>query len=572
VIRSALSVTKATPLARRGLVVAEHPAGALVGARVLERGGNAVDAAVAAALAMTVVEPFMSSLAGGGTMLVHLARRGETRVVDFNVEAPAACHEASYALAQGRGDDLFPWRRVAEDANVFGPRAVAVPGTVAGLALALRRFGTMSLGDAAAPAVALARDGFVPDWYQALATAQYCRELAAFPETARTYLRDGHYVYRPPALDGGDRFVQPELARSLELIGREGPEAFYRGPIAQAIADLMRGTGGFLAAEDLARYEPRVVEPLVGRYRDLELAFSPGATGGITALQTLTLLAQFPASRVGYRTAGGLHRRAEAVRLAFLDRFAHLGDPAMVKAPWRGLVAEGYARAVARGLAAGRRAERPAGPDPWDHEDGVGGRPRAAAPRGAGRPATDCTTHVCAVDGQRNMVSLTNTAVSLWGSRMVVPGTGILLANGMIWFDPEPGRPNSIAPGKRPLVNMVPVLAFKAGAPHLALGAPGGRKIVSAVPQVLANLVDQRESPQAAIEAPRLHTEGEDLWVDDRVGPAVLRALERLGHRVVAKHQAHGTFYFARPVAIRVTRRGLEAGLEHLNQAAAAGT
>jgi gamma-glutamyltranspeptidase/glutathione hydrolase len=174
------------------------------------------------------------------------------------------------------------------------------------------------------------------------------------------------------------------------------------------------------------------------------------------------------------------------------------------------------------------------------------------------------------VDRQRNMVSLTNTAVSLFGSRMVVPGTGILLANGMIWFDPEPGRPNSIAPGKRPLVNMVPVLGFRGGEPHFTLGAPGGRKIVSAIPQVISNLLDAGDDPQAAMEAPRLHTEGGDLWVDDRVGEAALAALRRRGHPVVGKHVAPNTFYFARPVAIRIGRRGLEAGLDPTSQASAA--
>jgi gamma-glutamyltranspeptidase/glutathione hydrolase len=175
------------------------------------------------------------------------------------------------------------------------------------------------------------------------------------------------------------------------------------------------------------------------------------------------------------------------------------------------------------------------------------------------------------VDRQRNMVSLTNTAVSLFGSRMVVPDTGILLQNGMLWFDPEPGRANSVAAGKRPVVNMVPALGFRRGEPYLTVGAPGGRKIVSAIPQVIANLADQGDAAQAAIEAPRLHTEGGELWVDDRVGERSLAALRKMGHDVVPKRQAYGTFYFARPVAIRIGRRGLEAGLDHLNAAAAAG-
>lgn len=574
-IRSVLSATQRTPTAR-ALVAAEHPLGAEVGAAILARGGNAVDAAVATAFAMTVVEPFMSSVAGGGTMLVHLARRGETLALDFNVQAPATCHESCYELGEGTAEALFPWRRVVDDANNFGPRSVAIPGSVAGLCLALERFGTMELADVLAPAIELADRGFEVDWYVALTTAGYCQELAAFPETARTYLRDGHYAYRPPALTAGDVLRQPDLSRSLRLLAKEGPRAFYHGAIAQAIHEAMQATGGFLRKSDLERYEARVVEPLTLRYRGIDLAFSPGATGGPTAVEILSILAQFPAAKVGYDTPGGLHLRAEAVRYAFLDRLRHLGDPLAVRVPWRGLASRDHAEEVAGGLkSAGPRSEAKV-PDAWAHDVALSGL-------GAGRPAAarvrrrlptaggDCTTHVCAVDRQRNMVSLTNTAVSLFGSRIVVPGTGILLQNGMLWFDPEPGRANSVAAGKRPLVNMVPALAFRQGAPYLTVGAPGGRKIVSAIPQVIANMVDAGDTPQAAIEAPRLHTEGGELWVDDRVGEKSLASLRKMGHDVVAKHQTHGTFYFSRPVAIRIGKRGLEAGLDHLNAAAAAG-
>ena len=575
-IRSALSVTQHTPVTARALVAAEHALGAEAGAAILARGGNAVDAAVATAFAMTVVEPFMSSVAGGGTMLVHMAKRGETVALDFNVQAPAACHETCYELGEGVAQALFPWRRVVNDANNFGPKSVAIPGSVAGLCLALERFGTMELADVLAPAIKLAEQGFEVDWYVALTTAPYCQELAAFPETARTYLRDGHYIYRPPALAAGDVLRQPDLARSLRLIVKDGPRAFYRGAIAQAIHEQMQGTGGFLRKSDLEGYEARVVEPLTIKYRGIDLAFSPGATGGPTAVEMLSILAQFPSAKVGYEKAGGLHLRAEAVRYAFLDRLRHLGDPLAVRVPWRGLASRDHAAELAGGLrAAGPRSDAKL-PDAWAHDLAASGLGRGRAPvaRVRHRLSTaggDCTTHVCAVDRQRNMVSLTNTAVSLFGSRMVVPGTGILLQNGMLWFDPEPGRANSVAAGKRPLVNMVPALAFKQGQPYMTVGAPGGRKIVSAIPQVIANLADRGDTPQAAIEAPRLHTEGGELWVDDRVGERNLGALKKMGHDVIPKRQTHGTFYFSRPVAIRIGKRGLEAGLDHLNAAAAAG-
>ena len=556
----------------------------------------------------------MSSVAGGGTMLVHMARRGETVALDFNVQAPAACHESCYELGEGVAQALFPWRRVVGDANNFGPKSVAIPGSVAGLGLALERFGTMDLADVMAPAIELAEKGFEVDWYVTLAVAPHCDEIAAFPETARAYLRDGHYVHRPAGLAPGDVLRQPDLARSLRLIAKDGPDAFYRGAIAQAIDEEMRRTGGFLRASDLAGYAPRVAEPLTVKYRRLELAFSPGATGGPTAVEMLNILAQFPSAKVGYETPGGLHLRAavpgldgygavaaagasigalvavvlhalehgggvdevRAALTATLDRLRHLGDPLAVRVPWRGLASPEHAQEVAAGLrAAGPRSDAKL-PDAWAHEAAAGGLGRGAvtAARGRRRLATDggdCTTHICAVDRQRNMVSLTNTAVSLFGSRMVVPGTGILLQNGMLWFDPEPGRANSVAAGKRPVVNMVPALGFRQGEPYLTVGAPGGRKIVSAIPQVIANIVDQGDTPQAAIEAPRVHTEGGELWVDDRVGERPLAALRKMGHDVVPKHQTHGTFYFARPLAIRVGKRGLEVGLDHLNADAAAG-
>lgn len=550
-IRSRLVVTKETPLAPRGLVTAEHPLGAQAGARILKGGGNAVDAAVATAFAMTVIEPFMSTLGGSGTMLVHLARRGETMALDFNGCAPLRAHAEMFPLTTGVSTALFAWPRVRDDANVYGPLSVAVPGSVAGLTYAVEHWGTMELADVLAPAIELAREGFVPDWYLALTTAKYIEELSAFPESARTYLRNGRSIYRPPSAEYADRTAYPDLARSLELIAHEGAEAFYKGAIADAIEAQMKQVGGLITKNDLAAYRVRVGEPLRSRYRDLEVVWSPGATGGISALQILNTLGQFRPDRIGWRTAVGLHHRAQAIRRAFVDRFTHLGDPEVVKAPWDRLASVDYARVVASEIRRGR-----------------GGLSRASRPLPS---IDDCTTHICAVDRDRNMVSLTNTAVSTYGSRMVVPGTGILLNNGMIWFDPEPAKPNSVGPGKRAMVNMVPALVFKGGRPYLAVGAPGGRKIISAVPQVIANLADGAPSAQAAIEAPRVHTEGDALEVDDRVSERALRELRRRGYTLVAREETYASSFFAKPIAIRVVRGGLEAGLDHLRPAAAAG-
>ena len=557
-IESRLVVTKRTPPAPHGLVAAEHPLGARVGARILERGGNAVDAAVATAFAMTVVEPFMSTIAGSGTMLVHVARKGETIALDFNGCAPTRAHASMFRVTTGISRGLFAWPNVENAANERGWRAPAVPGSVAGLSLALERFGTMELRDVIQPAIELARGGFVADWYQALSTARQLEELAAAGEAGRVYLRNGRSVYRPPTgMEEGDRTTYPDLARSLELIAHDGPSAFYRGEIAQAIHDAMAAHGGLITRDDLAAYSVRVGPPLTGTYRGLELAFAPGATGGVTALEILNILEQFPKTAVGWRTPGGLNRRALAVRRAFGDRFEHLGDPAVIHAPWDRLVSKEYAREVATELRR-RSSKRGRRREPVDTlgESAAGG---------------DCTTHISVVDRRRNMVALTHTAVSLFGSIVVVPGTGILLNNGMIWFNPEAGRPNSVAPGKRALVNMVPVLGFKNGEPYLTLGAPGGRRIVSAIPQVIATLVDSGCDLQEAIEAPRLHAESAEVLVDTRVGPTVLAALGRLGQRVAPREETYATLNFAKPVGVRIGRRGLEAGLDALRPAAAAG-
>jgi gamma-glutamyltranspeptidase / glutathione hydrolase len=547
-LRSSLIVSKQTPLARHGMVAAEHPRGAEVGATILARGGNAVDAAVATAFAMTVVEPFMSTIGGSGTMLVHLNKRGETLCLNFNGVAPLAAHESIYKVVGGVSEGLFSWPRTENAANEYGHRSVAVPGSLAGLSLALERYGTMQWRDVLAPAIALARDGFETDWYLALNHAKAVEELAAFPGTARNYLRDGRYIYRPAGQYAGDRSTYPDLARSLELLAKDGPAAFYKGALGQALVDDMKAHGGLISMEDLKAYRVLVEPALMGRYRDTDLAFSPGPTGGATALEILNILGEFPSAKVGWQTVEGLHLRASAIARGFRDRFEFLGDPTVVKVPWDRLLSKEHAREAAAEIRRGKA--------------GAGRRPRAV---------DECTTHVSTVDRQRNMVSLTNTAVSLWGSRVVVPGTGILLNNGMIWFDPEPGKANSVAGGKRGLVNMVPVLGFKRGAPAFTAGAPGGRGIISALPQVVSNLVDLKATPQAAIEAPRVHTEGGEVLVSARVGDKALAGLAKKGHKVAPKHETYSTLNFARPVAIRITAKGLEAGVEQYSAASAAG-
>jgi len=369
----------------------------------------------------------------------------------------------------------------------------------------------MDLADVIAPAIKLAEEGFIPDLHVALHTAISCQELAAFPSTARTYLRDGNYVYRTSVVNDGDIFRQPDLARSLRLLAKEGPSAFYTGAIAQAIHEEMAATGGMLTRDDLARYAPRVLPALTGTYRGLELAFSPGATGGATALEMLNILAQFPKSRTTWKIPGGLHLRAEAIRRAFLDRFEHLGDPERVKAPWDALLARAYAAKVAAASTEGP-AQHPSRPDPWRYETTA----RAA----------DCTTHLCAVDRQRNMVSLTNTAVSLWDLAWSFPdGHPAPERHGLVRS--RAGTRQSVAPGKRPLVNMVPALAFKRGLPTLPWAPRAGGRSSRRSPGDREHGRPRRLAPGGHRGATAAHGRRRAL-VDDRVGTTSLAALTRM--------------------------------------------
>ena len=427
----------------------------------------------------------------------------------------------------------------------------------------------MDLADVMAPAIALARDGFVPDWYHALTMAVHAEELAAFPETARTHLRSGHYIHRPPTLADGDRIQQPDLARSLALLAKEGPRAFYAGALGQAMCAEMAAHGGFVTAADLAGYQVRTLAPLVGRYRGLEVHFSPGATGGPTALQILNILSAFPSEQVGCDSARGLHLRAEAVRYGFQDRLTWLGDPECVEAPWSVLASAEYGGAVAACLRPrGPRSAKPA-PNPWLVQTN---EPRASptgpvgqcrrrlhdAHRRCGPPPESGVAHPyrrVPVRIARRRAGHRNPPLER--DALVRPGAG----------ETQLDRPREARAGEHGPRAGVPARRTVSS----RLGAPGGRKIISAIPQVLSNLADLRLSPQSAIEAPRVHTEGGDLWVDDRVGAKALAALAKMGHPVVPKREDFSTLFFSRPVAIRVTREGLEAGLDALRAAAAAG-
>ncbi|MBI3979372.1 MAG: gamma-glutamyltransferase [Chloroflexi bacterium] len=565
-------IDKEEAVADRGMVAAKHPLAVQAGLAVLQRGGNAVDAAVTMAFALAVVEPGASGLGGGGLMVVHLAGSGRNVVVDFAMDAPLAATPDAYELAEEMSTGRFGWRKVRDDANIVGYRAAAVPGLVRGLALALERFGTIPLREALAPAIRYAEEGVPVTLPTYLRLAMNMPLLSRFPTSAAIFLPGGFPPRPEDALAPADRLVQPDLARTLRLIADDGPSAFYEGATARAIARAMQEQGGLIAEEDLARYRATIVEGgLVTDYRGHQIAGVPGASGCITAQQSLNILEGYDLASRGAGAPESLHLEAEAFRRAFADR-RYVGDPKQVSVPWRGLTSREYAGVVRAGIDPTRAATAVEPGNPWAFDD-------ATAPAVVDATAVQATgggsstTHLCAVDRERNAVTLTQTLADPVGCGAVVPGTGILLNNAMQWLNPEPDRPNSLAPGKRGLNNMTPLLVLRNGRPLLAIGASGGARIINAMAQIVVNVLDHGMSVQDAIAAPRIDCSGPAVLVDSRFPASVPAGLAAMGHRARVVEESFNAYHFSTPLGILIhpgTGR-LHGGVDPFRLAVAAG-
>lgn len=509
--RSQWNHSKTEPIARGGMVTAEHELAAEAGVEMLREGGNAVDAAVAAAFVMGVVEPFTSGIGGIAGLVIRRAD-GTVASVEGATSAPLAARPDMFELVgDGTRAGMYLWPAVKGGANVDGATSVSVPGQAAALCLALERYGSLPRPRVMEPAIRLARDGFEIDWYVALSFAMYAERLWKAGDARRIFFRPSGAPLRPPiGTEPSDRVVQTDLARTLECIARDGPDVLYRGELAEAIVSDVRANGGVLSAEDLAKYEARVGTPLQTMYRGHRVITLDGLTGGPTVARALTVLDAFP---VGKNERGGvdhLHLVAEALRAAFLHRFSERADH---------------------------------------------------------------TTHLNAIDKDKTMVSLTQTLGQGFGSGFVPKGTGIVLVDGMTWFDPVPGHPNSIAPGRRVLWAGAPTLIVRGDAPLLAVGAPGGRKIMSAVTQAIVNVIDFGDGPQDAVNRPRVHDEGEGLLVDSRIPDDVRDGLAALGHQIEVKDETLMSAWFARPNAILIDPRtgDLRGGVDQNKPAVAIG-
>jgi gamma-glutamyltranspeptidase/glutathione hydrolase len=498
----------------RGMVVTPHAAATDVGVRVLGRGGNAVDAAIAAGLAVAVAQPQSTGIGGGAFILVRLAD-GRAFAIDARETAPAAAHAGLYTKPG-----------LAPDASRFGGLAVGTPGLVAGFALALEEHGTLSWKEALAPAIALARDGVEigPHWRRMIEFMRATPLPGRFPETARIHLP-------PSPIPPGAKLRQAELAATLRLLARRGPAAFYEGPLAEKIAAAAQASGGVLTAADLSAYRPLVREPLRGSYRGLELlAFPPPSSGGVTLIEMLNVLSGYDLRASGAGSSLSIHRIAETMKLAFADRAQHLGDPAFVDAPVKRLLDPGYAEK----LRARIREER-ASP--------VFGSLLAVDDHG--------TAHLSVVDAAGNAVAITQTINGPYGAWVTVPGTGIVLNNEMDDFVTQPGQANQwgllgveraanrVDAGKRPLSSMAPLIVLESGKVRFVAGSNGGPRILSSVLLSFLAVVDWQMDVQEAVSAPRFHHQWRPdvLEVEAETPADVIEALRRRGHEVKVSEQ-----------------------------------
>src|SRR4051812_34433843 len=500
--------------ARNGMVVAQEARAAKIGVEVLEQGGNAVDAAVATAFAMAVTYPRAGNIGGGGYMVIHLAEGRRDIAIDYRETAPAATTRDIFLDEKGDADP-----RKSRDSAL----AIGVPGTVAGLALAHRRFGSgrLTLAQLIAPAIKLAREGIPIEVDVADSLPGVQRRVARWPSSAKIFLKpDGS------ALSAGDTLLQRDLADTLEAIAHDGPRAFYEGAIAQKIADGVQAAGGIMTAQDLRDYRPILRRPVRGTYRGNRIiSMPPSSSGGVVLIEMLNVLEGYNLGALD--DAARDHLLIEAMKRAYADRAAYLGDPAVVSAPIARLMSKRYAATLRRGIDPER-----ATPADQIHAE--------MAPPHEGQN----TTHFSVVDRYGNAVSNTYTLNFSYGLGMVAEGTGVLLNNELDDFAAKAAAPNAYGlvggdanapgPGKRPLSSMTPTIVLKNGKPMLITGSPGGSRIITAVLQIAVNVIDRKLSIADAVAEPRIHNQWspDEVAVERGLSPDLIHALQERGHKV----------------------------------------
>ncbi len=538
------------------MVTAHHRDAARIGAEVLQKGGNAVDAAVTSAFAIGVLLPVWSGIGGGGVMVVRLDER-EGGAINFTMQAPALAGEDMYVLEEKRKINpvsrRFSFPAVRDNANTEGYTSIATPGALAGLCKALEKWGTIDLDQALQPAIELAEKGHLVGSTFVLELLDYSDVLTKHELSAKLFFPDNM------PLKLGARLIQADYGKTLKKIAKEGKEVFYRGEIAELICHDIEKKGGFLRYEDMAQYEPVVYDsPLSISYHGFDISTVPGPCGGPTVLEILNILKNFDLSSMKPQDPDYLHILIEALKLSGVDRFTFLGDSAITGFPIEVLTTSDYGKSRAESINRNEAGQFEAG-DPWRFSHLS--KPENF-PLPAGLSPDKGTTHISVVDKRRNAVSLTQTNQVFSG--VLNPGVGVMMNSGMGWFCPIPGTVNSPKPRAWCLNNMAPVIVYKDGQVKLVAGASGGRQILSAMAQVIINYINFNMPLQAAVEAPRLHVETDDPMIDPRFGEDVTEELRRRCHNVFNAPEVFLLWPFGEPNGICVKGRNLFSGVSPL--------
>ncbi|EML5158017.1 gamma-glutamyltransferase [Morganella morganii] len=500
--------------ARNGMVVSSQHLASQAGADILKAGGNAVDAAVAVGYAQAVVNPCCGNIGGGGFMTLHLAD-GKNIFINFRETAPASASADMYLDKDGN---------LIKDASLYGYLAAGVPGTVKGLDYALEKYGTMKREQVMAPAIKLARDGFILTRADTDVLDTTTARFKQDPEAARIFLKPDGSAFQP-----GDRLIQSDLANTLERIAKEGPPAFYEGEIPQIVEKASQAGGGKLTAKDFADYTISEVSPVTCTYRGYEFISAPApSSGGVTICQTLNILEGYDLKAMGFNSADYIHTLTEAMRHSYMDRNTFLGDPAFVKNPTEKLTSKAYAEELRKEIIPGKAT------------------PSAQVQPGTGPHEKPETTHYSVVDNKGNAISTTYTINGRFGAVVIPPGTGFFLNDEMDDFTTKigeknmyglvQGERNAIAPGKRPLSSMSPTIVTKDGKIFLVLGSPGGSRIISITLQTALNIIDHGMAPQEAVNAPRIHHQWlpDEVYYEQRgVSKDSLNLLDKMGYKMV---------------------------------------
>lgn len=502
--------------AKHGMVATEQHLATEVGLSILKEGGNAIDTAVAVGFALAVVLPNAGNIGGGGFMVLHDAKTGEDFAIDFREVAPLKAHKDLYLDEKGN---------VVDGKSLFTHFAVGVPGTVAGMEYALKKWGTMPLEKVIEPAIKLAEKGFIVSDTLADTLKIEKDNLGKWESTKAIFFKDGE------PLTSGDRLIQKDLAHSLKLIAKQGSKAFYQGEIAEKIVKEMEKHGGLISMQDMKEYQIVERKPVTGEYRGYKIVtMPPPSSGGAHLIQILNILERYPLNEYGANSAKAIQHYAEAMKLAYADRSEYLGDPDFVKIPLKGLISKKYADELAQKISDDKITPsstiKPGKPQPYE---------------------SDQTTHFSVMDKFGNAVGVTYTLNLNFGTGIVAEGTGILLNNEMDDFSAKPGVPNAfgliggtanaIEAKKRPLSSMTPTLVMKDNKPWLVTGSPGGARIITTVLQSIVNTIDYNMNVAEAIMTPRVHHQWlpDELRIEEGISPDTIHLLEKQGYKVVTK-------------------------------------